>query len=509
MPSQLDTILAASLSDLTSSVFGIPDSLIEGTAGDDLLFGTGVGDVIVGFAGDDVLLGLSGDDTLIGGPGSDLLNGGAGFDIVDFDADDFSFGPVDLTITAGQIIDDITGDVDTIVDIEEIFLVGFFNDINIDASTTDVDLFLGSSNGNSNILGGSGDDAIIVDVAGENTVDGGDGFDILTLVGLPFDTIDSDALVTLTVTGTSASLSNSDAVTNFTSFESISVSAGLGVDIVDASATEIDLLFSPGFSVSDTTFIGGFGDDLIAITAPGADFDGGAGFDAVDLRPNVLAAIDGGPEATSAITLTDSAFLTNTEEAVSNFTSVEAFAITDFEDDLDVDASTVTLAITAELGGGADTIVSGSGSDTLNGQAGEDTLEGGAGADLLLGGLGADLLSGGDGADALFGGFGDDVLSGGAGADTIGGGGGDDLITGTLAEVDGDTILNFDLGDVLFVTGEGITGAVFDADTGTLTISSADEDSTLAVDLAAGASADFAVALVDGGVEIALAEAFV
>lgn len=105
--------------------------------------------------------------------------------------------------------------------------------------------------------------------------------------------------------------------------------------------------------------------------------------------------------------------------------------------------------------GGRDTLTGGDGNDLLFGQTGRDVLRGGAGDDLLFGGPDADVLQGGGGDDQLFGGAGreagwltplapydpqqgdaldggggNDLLVGAAGSDHLDGGSGDDVLIG-------------------------------------------------------------------------------
>ncbi|MBC7131733.1 MAG: hypothetical protein H5U16_01335 [Roseovarius sp.] len=78
-------------------------------------------------------------------------------------------------------------------------------------------------------------------------------------------------------------------------------------------------------------------------------------------------------------------------------------------------------------GTGRDRIDGGAGNDTIFGSFGADHIDGGDGDDVLWGGLGNDTILGGDGADMIRGGFGNDRLEGGAGNDTIIGGRGADV----------------------------------------------------------------------------------
>ena len=131
------------------------------------------------------------------------------------------------------------------------------------------------------------------------------------------------------------------------------------------------------------------------------------------------------------------------------------------------------IPMSANGGGGNDTIIGGSGDDLIVGLAGQDSLFGRDGNDNLDGHHGDDFLSGGNGNDLLratqagdnimFGGPGDDIiidhptsssdseLHGGGGDDRIDGHFGDDLITGGS----GDDLIDGDDGDDLITGGSG------------------------------------------------------
>lgn len=111
---------------------------------------------------------------------------------------------------------------------------------------------------------------------------------------------------------------------------------------------------------------------------------------------------------------------------------------------------------TVWAGDGDDTVFGGAGRDTLGGGADDDRLWGGVGGDMIYGGDGADLAKGEGGHDILWGGAGDDTLSGeadddrlggGAGNDTLYGGGGRDEMFGGLG---GDLIAGSTGGDTLW-----------------------------------------------------------
>nr|WP_256939073.1 calcium-binding protein [Acinetobacter harbinensis] len=117
-------------------------------------------------------------------------------------------------------------------------------------------------------------------------------------------------------------------------------------------------------------------------------------------------------------------------------------------------------------GAGDDIIYGQSGTDTLWGQAGNDTLYGGTGADYLEGSEGNDTLFGDDDNDTLYGGAGNDVLAGGNGNDILSGGTGTDVLNGGAGDdkyyynlTDGADVINQTGGgtDVLWLMDNGIT----------------------------------------------------
>jgi Ca2+-binding RTX toxin-like protein len=96
---------------------------------------------------------------------------------------------------------------------------------------------------------------------------------------------------------------------------------------------------------------------------------------------------------------------------------------------------------TLQGGGGDDYLAGGAGNDDITGLDNNDTLDGGTGNDrlfvliggegncVLYGGDGNDVLSGGNQADSLDGAAGDDILNGRGGGDLMQGGPGNDTVT--------------------------------------------------------------------------------
>jgi len=117
------------------------NDVICGLGGNDTIWGKGGNDVLLGGAGNDQLNGETGHDILVGGPGDDSLRGGAGADTVDYSS------------AGGDIVANLVTGTAT----------GQGSD---------------SLNGNENLTGGGGNDALTGD-AYANVLNGGSGNDIL------------------------------------------------------------------------------------------------------------------------------------------------------------------------------------------------------------------------------------------------------------------------------------------------------------------------------------------
>ncbi|MEP3670760.1 MAG: calcium-binding protein [Roseibium sp.] len=91
------------------------------------------------------------------------------------------------------------------------------------------------------------------------------------------------------------------------------------------------------------------------------------------------------------------------------------------------------------------------GNDLLMGNEGHDEIYGGAGDDSISGGVDRDLLYGGTGDDVVYGGGSDDTIHGGNGDDTLYGNHGDDMVFGGA----GDDELQGHNGNDILVGGEG------------------------------------------------------
>ena len=96
---------------------------------------------------------------------------------------------------------------------------------------------------------------------------------------------------------------------------------------------------------------------------------------------------------------------------------------------------------------------------------------GGAGNDQLRGNGANNILTGNGGSDVLTGAGGSDTLRGGEGTDTLTGGEGADTFAGTAAELSGDTISDFTVGERILISGASLPNFSYSVSGSTLTFS--------------------------------------
>jgi Ca2+-binding RTX toxin-like protein len=248
----------------------------------------------------------------------------------------------------------------------------------------DNDTILGTINLNDSIIGGDGNDVIIVG-AGATSIDGGDGNDTIS-AGAGNDTIEGgDGHDMITAGPGNDSVMAGDGQDT--------VNGNDGDDTIDAGDGD-DLINGNG---GDDLINGGFGVDMLMGDAGDDSVFGGAGRDT----------IGGG---------------TGDDSLVGNSQA----------DIINGDAGNDSIS----GGSGDDMLNGGDGDDFVNGQGGADTISGDAGNDYALGGSGNDLVSGGEGDDTLVGNGGSDTLRGDNGSDSLLGGDGSDRLEADSVRVD-------------------------------------------------------------------------
>jgi|GEM_PF-940063 len=328
------------------------------TAGDDKIFGTSGDDVIDGGDGNDFLRGMDGNDTINGGAGddtisdsngSDIIDGGAGFD----NYTQFGDHQVILTITDNMVADAVSGEVDTLSNMERITfsqrLTAPTNDI-MDASAATVEIGLFGGAGDDILIGGSGDDNIEGD-SGNDTMTGGTGADRFT-----FDYTEE--------------LGGADVITDFE----------VG-DTVEFTFIE----FQQGV---DLTFI-----DTGAFSGVAGEYR----YEASGGQTVIEFDLDGDMVTDRTVTLTNGEFTLVDQSPDFHRLMIQTDVPTPGDDNI---VGTNGDDVIDALAG--DDFVQGlAGNDTLTGNDGNDTLWGGDGDDIFIAGAGSDTVDGGSGQDVI------------------------------------------------------------------------------------------------------------
>jgi Ca2+-binding RTX toxin-like protein len=449
---------------------GARTNVLRGGGGDDELHGDrlqGATSTLNGGDGNDTITGGYIEDTLIGGNGDDMLAlhgkgavyGGEGTDQLLLDASESGDG---LTFDAKA-----TSATSELRDIDGNLLV----------SVTGVESYIILASGT--ITGGDGNDTII----GHGTLSGGNGDDTLQALGSAVmdggagnDTgiflSTNTGPINFRYAGPNAVTTEATTGTTFVNIENFHIEGGQGDDVMVAGGGNDTLVGSFG----NNTLNGGAGDDFLQALNGNDKFIGGSGIDTVSFNdPFFFASVtadlttgkatgDGTDRLSGIENLTGGYFndvLTGDDGnnvldgglAVFGGTPVFSYDVLnggagddtlvlqksgwgalDGGDGNDTavidDSGSITLAVTFEFLGSAETTVMYDGAfadyrvtgvENFQIQASQvnDTLTTGAGADKLTGNAGDDSLTSNAGDDILNGGRGADVLTSGSGFDTF------------------------------------------------------------------------------------------
>ncbi|PLX39333.1 MAG: hypothetical protein C0606_02060 [Hyphomicrobiales bacterium] len=335
--------------------------------------GTADSDVLAGTAGSNVIDGLAGDDTITTSLGKDTVAGGAGHDTLVVDWSD-ALDSVVFWNSQGYVRDGLGG----------------LSEASRSVETRDVESF--------DIITGAGND-IIRTGAYSDTVDGGEGFDMVQFAGLRSDyriDVSGDEITVENIaSGAVDVISHVEAFAFDDAFQMVGEVALEAPTDLSLDVTEIAENAPAGTRVATVSVTDHNASDSHAFVLVD-DAGGTFAIDAdgvITVADNALLDFEANPALDITIEVTDSGGLTYTE--------------------------TVTITVTDVIG---EVLVGSSGADTLNGGAGADTIAGVGGNDVIDGGDNDDLLNGGNGDDTLYGGAGDDMLVGGAGSDILIGG---------------------------------------------------------------------------------------
>ncbi|MGH8618703.1 MAG: putative Ig domain-containing protein [Burkholderiales bacterium] len=442
------------------SAFGVPDLVINGTAGADVLMGGAGNDTLRGGAGNDVLDGGTGDDRLEGGTGDDayVFGRGYGHDVA-VDADPaagnedavwlaFGIAPEEVTLTRDDtnvylalpdgeqltLANWMLGEADRIETIRFAMGTGVVWD---SAEILDRAIplpppgeGLNGTAGDDVLFGTFQDDAmhgyagqdIIYGNEGHDTIDGGSGDDTL-YGGTENDALyggdGNDALYGEDGDDTLDGGAGADVLEGGAGADSLT--GGAGADVLRGGAGGDTYHFGPGAGADVL-----FDPDATAGVIDRVVLEGGltpAQVTAVRSLDDLVLTVDGTGDR-----LTVAAWFIGAAYRVERFEFADGTVWT-------ADAVTAMFPPPAPSEGDdalrgtedADVIDALGGRDTVYGFGGDDSLAGGAGSDLLLGGAGDDVLLGGADADSLLGDAGADTLDGGAEGDYLQGGAGHDV----------------------------------------------------------------------------------
>ena len=349
--------------------------MIDGDSAANTLDGTADGDTLNGLAGNDVLRGLAGDDQLNGGDDNDRLIGGLGNDVLDGgsqttgngDTADYSGATGAVTVNLGAGTATGADGNDTLTSIEQVY-GSAFDDQLTGGGAAEYEYFRGNG--------------------GNDTIDGGSGFDIADYGNAP------SAVVLSLVTGSATGGDGSDTLV---SIEGLSGSA------------------------HDDTITGGSANDWLRGRAGNDTIDGGAG--------NDRAVYDTAGASVSVDLMTGT---TSGAEGTDTLISIEDVRGSGFDDTLTGNDGANSI----EARNGNDSVYGNGGNDTLRGEGGNDMLDGGSGDDVLTGGAGDDNLIGGTQTSFDYADYG--ASSGGVAVNlTTGSGGGGDQGNDTYTGIEG------------------------------------------------------------------------
>jgi Ca2+-binding RTX toxin-like protein len=300
---------------------------VEGVVGssfDDLLLGGGPGQTIAGNA----------IEWFNGGAGNDTIDGRSGFDIASYSGSGAGI-TVDKRLATGQVLNDGWGYTDTLFGIER-----------VTASRYD-----------DSLRGSDWEDDTFDGLRGQDTIDGGGGYD-----EVGYDSDEAGVTVSLALGIAIDGWGGVDTLTN--------------IEGVEGSAYNDQIVGNSGNNRLD----GRGGNDTL---------DGGDGNDWVEYN-----------QALQGVHI--------------NLTLGRAF-----DDGQGIGSALQNAAIEQDTLIGFENVLGGAGNDSIVGDAGANQLEGAAGNDTLRGDAGNDSLYGANGDDLLIGGTGNDYFESGDGSDTI------------------------------------------------------------------------------------------
>ncbi len=395
---------------------------VVGTAGADRLLGLATNDIFSGGAGNDTLSGADGDDQLDGGLGADALNGGDGNDVYYVDNVGDTVGEANASEAVGGF-DSVYSSVSAILaaNVEQLLLtggaVGLTATGNNGANALYGNLHIGGV-----ILAGLGGNDVFYGSNYADSIDGGDGNDILQA----FYSVDGmDALV---------GGAGDDVYYTFEQGDVVIENANNGFDTIYAQenttlSNNIEQLILYAAATSGTgnndnnnvfgnnsfnslTLDGGGGDDWLIGSNQSDTLQGGTGNDILQALDGANRLVGGsGDDQYYSTSSSDTIVETTGEGFDTLYVNYNVAALADHVDQL-----LIFGGATSGVGNGLNNVLYGNNNSVgtlLDGATGADVVYGSNFADTIVGGLGNDILFGLGGADRF------SYAAGNMGADTI------------------------------------------------------------------------------------------
>ena len=419
--------------------------------------GNVTGDSLAGGGGNDTLVGGDGNDTLDGGIGGDAMNGGAGDDTYVVDATgDTIIDSAGTDVVRSSISFDLSNTLNAGGSgIENLVYTGFSAaTLTGNALANSIDA---SAAGVNTLIGGDGNDTLIIDGGRIGRFEGGNGNDTVIFKGANL-TLDDSAFEG------ARSVENYDfsQVTGNLNITLGLFSQAAGITALSGSGNN-DIISAPTYTVGiqldgqegNDSLTGGNANDTLIGGSGRNTLNGGNGNDLIVItpalvNPSSLDTVNGG-NGTDTLQV-DLPSTTLVDDDFSSISEIEVLQATSGD-------NSFTIGATASLAG-IRTIYGAAGNDTINATSYTTgvTLIGDAGADSLTGGSGADSLVAGAGNDTLSGGAGKDTLDAGEGVNRLSGGNDDDTFLFSSQNL-ADTELDGGAGtaDTILFTASGVT----------------------------------------------------
>ncbi|MEI6573176.1 MAG: hypothetical protein WCO61_06505 [Alphaproteobacteria bacterium] len=348
---------------------------------------------VIGGKGADTFIGDGNANLLMGREGNDSIDGGDGSDTADYSyiTSGTNGITVQLNTTTAAVVSGVSGDQDTLKNIENI--IGSVRNDRIFGDSKDNSIFGGD--GNDTLSGDAGADVLD---GGGNAVGSSDMVDFTYVVGKTLSITGSSTTWLASVLGTT----DQDTLSNFEA-----ITLGKGTNIVNLSgityAVTVDGSQAGSNSIATgsgaDSLLGGGGNDSFSGGSGNDTINGGIGFDQVSYEylnagsSGVTVTVNSDGTFNGSVSVGDIDTLANIEAIIGskNNDSINLSAITD-----------ATRHMSIAAGDGNNTLIGGAGNDTLYATSGNNYFFGGGGNNSMAGGAGNDTYLSNSANDSIF-----------------------------------------------------------------------------------------------------------